>query len=1044
MLNSEHKENLNSGLENDDSESLLLKIIYPKAKPLPKISQLKKESEQNQKNNDVYELNQEFLSSLLQPVFTLDKDKMINTISKIMNNSKLSKKIEKESEIKENINSLTSAFIQNLTFMKIEKDKKLYHIGETDEKFYFIVKGKISELKAFKYHRILSFDDYISYLIELKRNNEKHILSKILADNKNEIPIKAEEDIKKIHTIIFKKKLLEKISLETISNNTELEQFFKEYYQDFSDYKMTKKELEKLGKNKNKIIMGSVNREWDDYILEKCHMNSDEAILFEPFEEVFAGKQHSYSVYLFENTATYGESNYFGDFSLEEEKIKREETIRADEETILGWITNDDYISIISPKRKMEKKKEIMILNNGYFFKNISERTFKRNYFNMFIKKECSMNTVLFNTGTKPKSLIFIKQGKISLVLNCSIIELYNLIQLIYIKLNKVTWPFEYFQKKILTKDKLKALETKYFNEPIFKKIKTFNKIFKFELEKKRKFQISVFSDLEIIGLEEIYLKLPHIAKGIVISDKIVYYELPVDKFNKICQDEMRNITESYVIVVMNRILSLMERFHNLKQNYINMAKIKSETANSENNNSGSINTLKESNKESSKKYYKYKYVASLDEKKLKINNSKTLIPQNFVIKRNDEHIVKTEGNLLDNSIPPTTRISSTRVKVRRNSSLIRRRTNRMKTVSSRKIFNHLKSANKARNNKFELEKNTITNRAGSVKLKDLLPSRKKEDVENTPNKNTESIIIGNNIININKLRRTLDEYKSFAEIRKTFEDEYLNESRSLNESKDINILFSNDNDYIKIKEVNKKKLLHNEKTNEINRYKKLNPIKIDSQENSKSHIKITENYDNKDSDSQISKLKINNLRLLINPNSPMSIKSLKVRNFKTIKPLNLTAEKKIINKKLISSNNINNNATINPINQTLNPNLQNNINTINGINMDTSSSELPKISQRAKYMDYLTKTVNTYSNQNNFNKNKVNNRIPEIVKEYYSQIRKRGCIPLITNKESNTIFLRKYHKKYKDIGEERVNKSSNKVGKILPKINEKQTRNFN
>ena len=54
-----------------------------------------------------------------------------------------------------------------------------------------------------------------------------------------------------------------------------------------------------------------------------------------------------------------------------------------------------------------------------------------------------------------------------------------------------------------------------------------------------------------------------------------------------------------------------------------------------------------------------------------------------------------------------------------------------MKTVMTRKIFNHLKSANKTRDNKFELEKNTITNRAGSVKLKDLLPNKRKEDAEN-------------------------------------------------------------------------------------------------------------------------------------------------------------------------------------------------------------------------------------------------------------------------------------------------------------------------
>jgi hypothetical protein len=104
-------------------------------------------------------------------------------------------------------------------------------------------------------------------------------------------------------------------------------------------------------------------------------------------------------------------------------------------------------------------------------------------------------------------------------------------------KLNKISWPFDTFQKRILDKDNLKAIEKKFFDEPILKKMKTYNKIFKMELEKKRKFQIALFSDVEIIGLEEIYLNMPFISKGIVISDKIFLYELPLNRFNTILQD---------------------------------------------------------------------------------------------------------------------------------------------------------------------------------------------------------------------------------------------------------------------------------------------------------------------------------------------------------------------------------------------------------------------------------------------------------------------------------------------------------------------------
>ena len=217
----------------------------------------------------------------------------------LIRNSKLSQKLETESEINENINNLASLFTQNLTYKKINKDNLLFHTGEIDYKFYFIINGRMSELKPSKCHLQLTFADYILYLFELQRNNEKYLLNETLANNKD-IPIKFIDDIQKLNTIIFKKQLIEKISLEKITNNDELEAFFKEYYQEFSSHYISIKVLKKLEKNRNKIIMGSVNREWDDYILEKCHPNPDDLLLFEPFEEIYKDPNHNYICYTFE------------------------------------------------------------------------------------------------------------------------------------------------------------------------------------------------------------------------------------------------------------------------------------------------------------------------------------------------------------------------------------------------------------------------------------------------------------------------------------------------------------------------------------------------------------------------------------------------------------------------------------------------------------------------------------------------------------------------------------------------------------------------
>ena len=937
-----------------------LSKLYPLSRPQIKEKLLEYKSITNKKDKklEFYNLDEEFLFALIQPIFLLDKQKMHNTITRLIFNSKLITKLEGDLEKKESLNSSMNDFIKNLIYRRFERDEILYHTGEIDNKFYFVIKGRISELKPKRIEMEMSLDDYILYLIDLKNRQEIVLLNRIIKLNSNVVPIKSIEDIKKVNTIIFKKKLETLITSEepdNISDNNELELFFKEYFQNFETYNMSKKKLKKLIINRGKIILGVLNTEWDDYVLEHCKLTSDENLFFESFEALFKINKYKFLCYKFEYNEEYIDNDYFGDFSLDEDRVTRNETVRFEEDTTIALINMDEYVDVISPQKKIEKKNDIMRLNTSFCFKEISERIFKRNYYDMFIKKQYSRNTLVFNSGSEANSLIFIKKGKLSLQLNCSLIELNNLIKLIYQKLTNVSGPDESYQKKILSKGYLNELEYLYLNDPSFINMRAHDNAFKIELEKKRNFQIAVFSDSEMLGLEEIYLKIPHFAKAVVAAEKLYFNELNVKKFNVILHNEMGLIKESYIQVSINRILSLLERLHNIKQNYVNMAKLRT------NADSSNIQTIP--------KKLNVEYHFNISNRKLNINNNKTSIPQiNLATKNIDNN--KNEEN-------------DVKVLFKKN------KINSSKRKSYTKKTHFVKSAKKMRNKSLILELDVNNKeRAKSGKFNDLNKIiEEDEDEENKKKKKKISniILIGNRKVNIKNLRRELNELKLIKDI-----DE--NKDNAKNTIDDINKTQTNiieKNNYNKIE--NKKIIIINKE--------KMNEIKSQILKKEKLSIKIPENENftksNNNNYSILDMSIINNYSSRINKMFPLP--------FIPTNP-NLFKNKKLTYLNLLTQNNIKEkNAKI--------------IQTIpsNSENENSKLNVLPKIEQNNKLNRYLNISSNSNRSNSISNRNKYNGKIPDIVKNFYLEKKQKGCIPLIVNKRSNTLFLRKYHKKYND-----------------------------
>ena len=164
-------------LENIDYDSSLKVLKYSNS-----IKKDITDESLDDKENCTYEMDNDFLESLLQRKTNLDRIKIINTISKFIRNSKLIQKLESEfrSDKKSDLDLLVRSCAKNLNFKKLSKGEILFKIGEIGDRFYFILNGKVNILKLKELKDIyLTYVEYLQYLIFLIDSKEEYILNEV-------------------------------------------------------------------------------------------------------------------------------------------------------------------------------------------------------------------------------------------------------------------------------------------------------------------------------------------------------------------------------------------------------------------------------------------------------------------------------------------------------------------------------------------------------------------------------------------------------------------------------------------------------------------------------------------------------------------------------------------------------------------------------------------------------------------------------------------------------------------------------------------------
>ena len=533
----------------------------------------------DEKENNI--LSENFLKELVKKPCTLDKQLIIRVMTDFIQNSPLIQKLQKDAQMDKKVenNELSKMGAANLNYIELKKGQVLFRIGDNGDRFYFILSGRVSILKLKEINNVqMTYFEYLDYCMYLISQKENYIFNKVKNRNMKIISLNSESEVISIYKIFFLKKLKEAILGEKVPDTKSLMKYLKNYGFKLQDFNIKISNLEKIENNPN-LEPEYKAEEWKEYLIEKCKPSMSDLMLYEYYKNLFQkdeATKKSFTCFVYKPFLFLGKGLFFGDFALDSDMNKRNATIRAEENTILAYMKSADYINIFAPKRRYEKMKEINFLYTNYFFGNINLRSFEKHYFHLFSPHEFFRNHELFDFGSFQEGLILLKQGKVCLETKASIADLHDLIKYLWVNLgkNKYFQDLTFAQKLSLITPSIESRIKDYIDEPIFTKLKSFGDKFLEEMNKIKIFQVYIFANKEIIGLEENYMGLPYMMRGTVYGNKISCYQIDKESFENILTQE-KQIIFQYVKSSVNKIISLIDRLQSLKINQIKMYKNK-------------------------------------------------------------------------------------------------------------------------------------------------------------------------------------------------------------------------------------------------------------------------------------------------------------------------------------------------------------------------------------------------------------------------------------------------------------------------------------
>ena len=415
------------------------------------------------------------------------------------------------------------------TLIKLKKTKKheiIISEGDKGKQFYILLKGKIAVLTPKTNEYYMSKEEYISYLFQLKLNDQNELIHKTLSLNSNIYSIHEDSFDSFIYNLSIGKSLDESYSkyINLIKKAKQVYQYISEQKKilELSNAQEYKKEV--IISPENYIIQNSVPEDVvkntaliENYIkkLEAGGSKTNEEDMNESSDDdnenvkKLLSNRNKIFIPSHEIFGELESGNYFGELALEEKTGKRHATLISTEECCLGAIEKNDYFFLLHHYIEKAHNKYLSFITTFYIFKNLSTAVWEKRYITFFINRVYEKDYLLLKEGENIDQVYFTYKGEFELSTNKNLLELNELI--IYYK--KILRELLNIDKNNNNKEIIRYCD---FREEV-KENDNFILNKKFEGEKmkklvndKRTIKIGILSSKEIIGLLDIYSSIKY------------------------------------------------------------------------------------------------------------------------------------------------------------------------------------------------------------------------------------------------------------------------------------------------------------------------------------------------------------------------------------------------------------------------------------------------------------------------------------------------------------------------------------------------------
>ena len=448
----------------------------------------------NQRNSECLQYIKTYLKSL--PSF-------MNIISK-----------EKNLNLSENLIEQISIHLRH---EYIPKNNIVCRFGERGEKFYIILKGKVKFFIPKVHKCYLNFEEYIQYLIQLRKNDELGLINNLIVQNKAAFPF--EDDnfdlfilnefqnyLKFSKKFMKSKTIFEKNSFNHDESNNNFNENKKDFISNAINNITTEEESKAQFKNRKKFSIVTYKK-----IKEVINKMSSQKSFFN--ENIYLGEDspHNYlkannvvdidldpkgrklvNVYKYEEMSTFDNGQTFGYIALQSKSCKRAATAIVVQDSDLGVLTKEEYLEFFEMLSNKEKKNLYELLKCYNLIGSISEYKFIKRYYHYFEYIKFRKNNIVMDINKPIDEVIVFNSGLFVVNICLNIVELNDLITKLKLIKGKLLG---------LSSRKLEVeLNEKRENQDLFMRKNYISSNENKLLSKKYNFTLSIISDHLIIG----------------------------------------------------------------------------------------------------------------------------------------------------------------------------------------------------------------------------------------------------------------------------------------------------------------------------------------------------------------------------------------------------------------------------------------------------------------------------------------------------------------------------------------------------------------